>query len=203
MGSAAGAVDTVESVWVLAGSSPGARPAYAAAARELASLLVERQLRLVYGGASVGLMGVLADEVLALGGDVIGVIPEGLLAWEVAHTNLPDLRVVGSMHERKALMEQLSDGVIAMPGGIGTLEELAEMLTWSQLGIHRKPCGALNVEGYYDPLLRFLDHAADERFVTSGHRSMLLAESDAGTLLDAMDAYVPAQISKWIDRSET
>jgi uncharacterized protein (TIGR00730 family) len=193
----------MESVWVLAGSSPGARAEYTDAARDLAACLVERKLRLVYGGASVGLMGVVADEVLARGGNVVGVIPEALLSWEVAHTELPDLRVVGSMHERKALMEEFSDGVIALPGGIGTLEELAEMLTWSQLGIHQKPCAVLNVAGYFDPLLRFLDHAVTERFVTPQHRATLLASDDPERLLDAMEKYVAPDIGKWMDREET
>ncbi len=196
-------VTALRSIWVLAGSSPGARPEYAEAARDLAGMLVERRLRLVYGGASVGLMGILADEVLQRGGEVVGVIPEGLVALEVAHRALPDLRVVGSMHERKALMERLSDAVVALPGGIGTLEELAEMLTWAQLGIHRKPCGVINVAGYFDPLLAFLNHAVKERFVTPGHRETLLSAADAADLLDAMEAYVPVPIPKWIDRAES
>ncbi len=196
-------VTALRSIWVLAGSSPGARPDYAEAARDLARMLVERRLRLVYGGASVGLMGILADEVLQRGGEVVGVIPEGLVALEVAHRALPDLRVVGSMHERKALMERLSDAVVALPGGIGTLEELAEMLTWAQLGIHHKPCGVINVAGYFDPLLAFLNHAVKERFVTPGHRETLLSAPDAAALLDAMEEYVPVPVPKWIDRTES
>jgi uncharacterized protein (TIGR00730 family) len=185
---------------VFTGSSPGRRPQYAAAAEALGSALAERGDELVYGGANVGLMGVLADSVLAAGGRVIGVIPRGLLEREVAHRGLSELHVVGSMHERKSLMAELSDGVIALPGGLGTLEELFEMLTWAQLGLHGKPCGLLNVDGYFDKLLDFLDHSVDERFVAQSHREMVLAESAPTKLLERMDGYRAPAVEKWIDR---
>ena len=195
----------MRSICVFTGSSPGARPEYAAAARELGELLVERHCALVYGGANVGLMGDLADSVLARGGTVIGVIPDGLLASEVAHEGLSELRVVSSMHERKSTMAELSEGVIALPGGLGTLEEFFEMLTWGQLGLHSKPCGLLNVRGYFDGLLSFLDHGVDERFIKSEHRKMILVKSEPSTLLDSMESYRPTAVAKWLDRdgSET
>lgn len=161
---------------------------------------MERGFDLVYGGARVGLMGAVADAVLAAGGQVIGVIPEALVSREVAHTGLSDLRVVSSMHERKALMNELSYGFIALPGGWGTFEELFEVLTWGQLGLHAKPCGLLNVEGYFDPLLTFLTHAVDERFVRREYASWLPVDADAGALLDRMAAFEPPHVRKWIDR---
>src|ERR1700730_3012720 len=160
----------VRTVCVFCGSSPGRRPEYLDVATEVAHALVARNLRIVYGGAHLGAMGALADAALADGGEVIGVIPADLVRAEVAHRDLTDLRVVGSMHERKALMARLADGFVALPGGLGTLEELAEAITWSQLGLHAKPTGLLNVLGYYDSLLRFLDHAEAERFVRPEHR---------------------------------
>ena len=159
---------------VFCGSSPGRNPAYLAAAAELGTVLAKRRIGLVYGGASIGLMGAVADAARAAGGEVIGVIPRALVELEVAHTGLADLRVVASMHERKALMAELSDGFIALPGGIGTLEELFEVWTWGQLGSHRKPCALLNVAGFYDRLLGFLDFVADEAFLRPVHREMLL-----------------------------
>ena len=187
-------------ICVFTGSSPGALEAYATATRALARVLVSRGQTLVYGGAKVGLMGVLADTVLDGGGEVIGVIPAHLEAKEVAHGGLTDLRVVDSMHERKAVMAELSDGVIALPGGLGTLEELFEMLTWAQLGLHRKPCGVLNVAGYFDRLLDFLDHAVGQRFISEPHRGLLLSDADPTRLLDRMaDQRVP-QTGKWLDR---
>jgi uncharacterized protein (TIGR00730 family) len=158
---------------------------------------------LVYGGGRVGLMGALADAALAAGGEVIGVIPEALVAWEVAHQGLSDLRVVGSMHERKALMADLADAFIAMPGGYGTLEELCEVLTWSQLGLHRKPCGLLNVEGYYDPLLALLDHAVAEGFLRREHRALVLQEQEPGRLLALLRDWDAPALRKWIERDET
>lgn len=155
---------------------------------------------MVYGGAKVGLMGVLADAVLAGGGEVIGVIPAHLEAKEVAHRGLTELRVVSSMHERKAVMAELSDGVIALPGGLGTLEELFEMLTWAQLGLHRKPCGVLNVAGYFDRLLEFLDHAVDQRFISELHRGLLLSDDDPTALVDRMMTYTVPNTGKWLDR---
>lgn len=158
---------------------------------------------LVYGGARVGIMGVVADAVLASGGHVIGVIPEALVAKEVAHEGLSELRVVRSMHERKALMSDLADGFIALPGGWGTLDELFEILTWGQLGLHRKPCGVLNVRGYFDGLLSFLEHAMNEGFVRREHRSMMAVANRATDLLDLMGAYEPPVVRKWIDRAAT
>lgn len=174
-------------VCVYAGSSPGARAGYEAAARDLARCICSRGRGVVYGGGRVGLMGALADQALAVGGEVIGVIPRSLVAREVAHQSLTELRITGSMHERKALMEQLSDRFVALPGGIGTLEELVEMLTWAQLGLHRKPCGLLNVDGYYDPLLAFLDQAVDEGFLAVGGRRLLAVAREPASLLDELD----------------
>jgi hypothetical protein len=188
-------------ICVFTGSSPGARKTYAAAARKLGQVLVEQRCELVYGGANVGLMGVLADAVLEAGGRVVGVIPKGLVAWEVAHDGITELRVVASMHERKLVMSELADGIIALPGGLGTLEELFEMLTWAQLGLHGKPCGLLNVSGYYDKLLAFLDDSVAERFVAREHREMLLSEEDPQTLLARMSRYIPPDGPKWLDRS--
>ncbi len=190
-------------VCVLCGSSQGARPAFAAAARDMGAVLVRRGLGLVYGGGSVGLMGILADAVLAGGGHAIGVIPKALATKELAHAGLPDLRIVGTMHERKALMADLAGGFVAMPGGLGTLEEFCEVLTWAQLGIHAKPCGMLNVEGYYDPLLALLDHAVAEGFVRPEHRRLVLAKAEPALLLDAMDTFRAPPLRKWIDREKT
>ena len=169
----------------------------------LGQALAARGYELVYGGARVGLMGAVADAVLAAGGHVIGVIPQALVDREVAHTGLPDLRVVASMHERKALMSDLSDGFIAMPGGWGTLEELCEVLTWEQLGLHRKPCGLLNVDAYLDPLLAFLRHAFDEQFVRTEFERMLLVSTSPETLLDSFASFEPPTVIKWIDRAST
>ena len=157
----------------------------------------------MYGGSNVGLMGALADTVLAQGGEVIGVIPESVVIREVAHTRLADLRVVGSMHERKALMAELADGFIAMPGGFGTLEEFCEIVTWVQLGLHRKPCGLLNVEGYYDGLLSFLNHAVAEGFIRTEYRSVVLTDSEVDGLLKKISTYEAPHLKKWIDRDET
>jgi uncharacterized protein (TIGR00730 family) len=187
-------------ICVFTGSSPGARPEYAAAARELGRALAARGFELVYGGANVGLMGVLADSTLDAGGRVIGVIPEGLVAHEVAHRGLSELRIVSSMHERKTVMSELADGIIALPGGLGTLEELFEMLTWAQLGLHGKPCGLLEVRGYFDKLLSFLDDAVTERFISREHRELLLSEQDASLLLDRMERHTPRETEKRLDR---
>jgi len=170
-------------ICVYCGSNPGVGDVYAAMAARLGRALVERGLGLVYGGGKVGLMGVIADAVLERGGEVIGVIPRDLVKKELAHAGLKDLRIVASMHERKALMESLSDGFIAMPGGFGTLDELCEILTWAQLGLHIKPCGILNVEGYFDPFLTFLDHCVAQGFIRMEHRSALIEASDPGELL--------------------
>ena len=190
-------------ICVFSGSSHGRRPAYRAAATLLGQTLVSRGYELVYGGARVGLMGAVADAVLADGGHVIGVIPQALVEREVAHTGLPDLRVVSSMHERKALMSELSDGFIALPGGWGTIEELFEVLTWGQLGLHRKPCGLLNVEGYYDPLMAFLRHGFDEQFVRTAFERMLLVSDSPAALLDAFASFEPPAQAKWMDRAST
>ena len=191
-------------VCVFCGSSPGARPAYAEAAEELAGLLAGEGIGLVYGGGGVGLMGRLADAMLAGGGEAIGVIPSALVAREIGHTGLSELRVVGSMHERKALMAELSDAFVALPGGLGTLEELFEVYTWSQLGLHRKPCALLDVEGYYTDLAGFLAHAVEERFVREEHRAMLIVEREPRALLERLESFEPEGVQpKWIDRGET
>jgi hypothetical protein len=172
---------------VYAGSQAGSRPAYAEAAVDVATRLIDRGYGIVYGGGKVGLMGVVADTALGLGGEVIGVIPRHLEEREIAHRGLTELRVVGSMHERKALMATLSDAFIALPGGIGTLEELIEMLTWAQLGLHAKPCGLLNVAGYYDHLVAFLDGAVREGFLPAANRErLLIVDTDPGALIDAL-----------------
>jgi uncharacterized protein (TIGR00730 family) len=185
-------------VCVFCGSSLGRDGIFATAAADLGGAIVDRGLELVYGGAHVGLMGAVADTVLARGGHVIGVIPQSLVDVEVAHTRLADLRVVATMHERKALMAGLSDGFAALPGGMGTLEELCEILTWGQLGLHAKPCGVLNVGGYYDPFLSQLDRAVDAGLLRPAHRSMVLVDTDPGALLDRFAAYDPRNVAKWI-----
>ena len=190
-------------VCVFAGSSDGANTEYHQAARQLGHALVERRIGVVYGGACVGLMGVIADAALAAGGDVIGVIPSALVAKEIAHRGLTELRVVASMHERKALMADLSDGFIALPGGWGTLDELFEVLTWGQLGLHHKPCGLLNVHGYFDRLLSFLDHTVEQGFVKREYRSMIAVADSPGALLDMLASYRPPRLDKWIDRAST
>jgi uncharacterized protein (TIGR00730 family) len=188
---------------IFCGSSPGARPQYTEATEDLGQLLVKNGITLVYGGASVGLMGRLADTVLSEGGEAIGVIPRALVEREIAHLGLTDLHVVDSMHERKTLMAELSDAFIALPGGLGTLDELFEIYTWAQLGMHRKPCGLLNVEGYYRHVADFLDHAVAERFVRDEHRDMLIVEEDAATMLDRLRGFDPAAVTpKWIDRED-
>jgi uncharacterized protein (TIGR00730 family) len=189
---------------VFCGSNTGTRPVYAAAARALAAELLSRDLGLVFGGGCVGLMGEIADAVLAGGGHVIGVIPHALVARELAHRGVQDLRIVSSMHERKALMAELSDSFIAMPGGFGTFEELCEAITWTQLGLHRKRCGLLNVGGFYDPLLRLFDHAAAEGFIKQSNLEIVTAETSPAALLDAVLAPVPVPEDKWIrNREET
>ncbi|MBX2839646.1 MAG: TIGR00730 family Rossman fold protein [Gammaproteobacteria bacterium] len=182
-------MSSLRSICVYCGSSRGAKPDYVAGAQKLATELVARDITLVYGGAHVGVMGAIADQVLSAGGRVVGVIPQALVDVEVAHDDLTELVVVGDMHERKALMAERSDGFIALPGGLGTLEELFEVLTWSQLDLHQKPCGLLNVAGYFDRLLGFLDHARDERFMRDAHRQLLISDSDPGGLIDRMGRY--------------
>ncbi|MCK5424668.1 MAG: TIGR00730 family Rossman fold protein [Emcibacter sp.] len=189
-------------ICVYCGSSPGESPEYMEAARTLGRELVKRDITLVYGGAHVGIMGEIADTVLAAGGEVIGIMPKALADKEIAHNGLTELKVVGSMHERKAMMADLSDGFIALPGGMGTLEEIFEVLTWSQLGYHRKPCSLLNIKGYYDSLTQFLDHTVEEGFVKSVHRGMILIEDNTEKLLDLMAEYESPKVDKWIGRNE-
>jgi uncharacterized protein (TIGR00730 family) len=191
----------VDRLCVFSGSSPGAHPDYVLAAEELGRTLSAQGVGLVYGGASVGLMGAVADAVLDAGGDAVGVIPRALVDREIAHPGLSDLRIVDSMHERKALMAELSDGFIALPGGMGTLEELFEVYTWTQLGLHSKPLGLLDVRSYYAKLVAFLDHAVAERFVSVEHREMLVVERRAEALLEAFRRWRPPVRTKWIDRS--
>ena len=193
----------MKSLCVYCGSSSGRIDAYAAAARALARVMVERGIGLVYGGASVGIMGVVADEVLRLGGQAVGVIPESLMRKELAHAGLSELHVTPSMHARKTLMAELADGFVALPGGIGTFEEIFEVWTWAQLGFHGKPCGLLNAAGYYDGLVAFLDHAASEQFVRADQRRMLVVEADPTALLDRFASYTPPTLPKWVGRDET
>jgi len=192
----------VKRVCVFCGSSPGRDPRYRDAARRLARALVARGLGLVFGGGSVGLMGVLADAVLEAGGEATGVIPHGLAAREVAHRGLRDLRVVPSMHARKSLMAELSDAFLALPGGFGTFEELFEVITWAQLGIHRKPIGLLNVGGYYDGLIGFLDHAVAEGFVSAENRGLVQVADTPEGLLDHLAAHRPGAGPEWITPEE-
>ena len=187
---------------VFCGSNPGVNPAYKNAAAGLGRLLAERKIELVYGGGNIGLMGVLADAALEASGRVIGVIPESLMAKEVGHQGLTELRVVGSMHERKALMADLAEGFIALPGGYGTFEEFCEVVTWSQLGLHAKPCGVLNVERYYDPLLALFDHAVKEGFLRSDNRTLVLEERDPRRLLEKMSEFQASDGGKWITDEE-
>ena len=189
-------------ICVFTGSNPGVRPAYRSSAVALGKLLAEREIELVYGGARIGLMGAVADATMAAGGKAIGVIPEGLKAKEVAHEGLDELHVVASMHERKALMAELSDAFIALPGGVGTFEETFEILTWSVLGIHAKPIGLLDIEGYYAGLVQFIEHSVAEGFFHPQNAAMLLREDDPVRLLAAFEAYEPVVVQKWIELEE-
>ncbi len=191
----------MRSVCVFCGSRPGTDVAFAA--RSLVRTLAMRGMTLVYGGAHVGLMGTLADAALEAGGDVVGVMPRALVEREISHTGLTKLHVVGSMHERKALMAELSEGFVALPGGTGTLEEFFEVLTWANLGEHRKPCGLLNVAGYYDPLLALFDHMVERGFLAEAHRAMVIVGSETTELLEAFSRYAPPSVPKWIGASET
>ncbi len=193
----------MKNVCVFAGSSAGSRSEYRQRATELGRALAARGIGLVYGGARVGLMGAVADAVLAAGGQATGVMPAALVSKEIAHTGLTELRVVASMHERKATMADLSDAFVALPGGWGTWEEFFEVLTWGQLGLHRKPCGLLNVQGYFDPLLAFVRHAFDEGFVRREYGSMILVSDSPEGLLDRLGGYDAPSIEKWIDRAST
>jgi uncharacterized protein (TIGR00730 family) len=196
-------VNDLRSVTVYCGSTAGADPAYAEGTRALARLLVASDIRIVYGGGALGLMGILADTAMEAGGEVVGIMPQALIDREIAHRALKDLRVVGSMHERKALMADLADAFIALPGGIGTLEELIEVYTWSKLGIHRKPIGVLNVNGYYDSLAAFLDDAVRERFLPEQDREALIFEPDPEALLARMAGAEPPPAEKWLSEAET
>ena len=190
-------------ICVYCGSSPGRLPAYRKAARDLGRQMAARGLGLVYGGASVGVMGAVADAVLESGGSAIGVIPHALATKEVAHHGLDQLLVVDSMHERKAKMAELSDGFVALPGGWGTIEEIFEMLTWAQLGFHEKPCGLLNAENYYDSLFTFLEKAIEQQFVKQEYRPMMMMEEHAAALLDRFETYRAPKVKKWIGPEET
>jgi uncharacterized protein (TIGR00730 family) len=191
----------VERICVYAGSNHGSHPAYAEAAARLAQTLAERGIGVVYGGGKVGLMGVVADTALAAGAEVIGVMPQALIDREIGHGGLTELRVVDSMHERKAQMAEVSDGFVALPGDAGTLEELIEVYTWSQLGLHRKPMGVLNVRGYYDGLAALLDHAVHEGFLREEHRAALHVADDPSELLEVFEGWEPATVGKWLDRT--
>jgi uncharacterized protein (TIGR00730 family) len=185
-------------VCVNCGASPGFDGAYMEAARNLGDTLARRRLDLVYGGSEVGLMGEVANTVIQAGGQVIGIIPQSF-AHKVSHRGLTELHVVGSMHERKQMMFDLSDAFVALPGGFGTIEEVTELLTWAQLGLHKKPCGILNVSGYFDPFLYFLDRAVKEGFIKREHRNMLLVSEEPNELLDAFGFYIAPTVEKWVE----
>ena len=193
----------IRSLCVFCGSNSGSDPIYANAARDFGVLLAKSDIALVYGGGHVGLMGIVADAVLASGGKAIGVIPRMLWDREVGHRNLTELHIVETMHERKAMMASLSDAFVALPGGLGTLEEIFEVWTWAQLGIHRKPLGFLDVLGFYAPLLSFLDRAVDAGFVRAQHRSMAIVDVDPASLLRRLSEYEPPVVEKWISAAET
>lgn len=192
----------MRSICVFCGSNLGTRLVYREAAARVGELIARRGLRLVYGGGNVGLMGVVADAALGAGGEVVGVIPRTLMARELGHGGVTELHVVGTMHERKALMADLSDGFLALPGGYGTLEEFCEILTWAQLGIHRKPCGLLDVDGYWSPLCALFDHAVDEGFLHPDHRALVIEEGDPERLLERMERFVPPATPKWAEPEE-
>ena len=187
-------------ICVFCGSSPGSHAEYGECAQQLGDELTRRNIGLVYGGGNVGLMGAIADSVLKAGGEAIGVIPEHLMTREIGHRRLTELHIVRSMHERKALMADLSDAFVALPGGFGTLEEFCEVLTWSQLGLHAKPCGIVNVMGYYTPLLAMLDHAVGERFLKPQNRALVLSRDTPAELLQAFEDWRPVHVEKWLDR---
>jgi uncharacterized protein (TIGR00730 family) len=193
----------MQRICVFCGSNPGARETYTLAAQQLGLALVRHNIELVYGGGRVGLMGTIASTVMQAGGSVIGIIPKGLADVEIAHQNLTELHIVKSMHERKALMAELSDAFIAMPGGYGTLEEFCEIVTWTQLGIHRKACGIYNVEGFFDGFLSFIDHAVNEAFIRPAHHTIIQRSADPDELIELVLNYTPAFTPKWLDRSET
>lgn len=195
-------MENMRSLCVFCGSNKGNNGKYKQAAQGLAQLLVEENIALVYGGASVGLMGVLADEVLRMGGKAYGVMPKSICRKEIGHVGLTELFIVDSMHERKQKMYDLADGFIALPGGIGTMEEFFEILTWAQLGLHKKPCGILNTDGYFDHLLKFLDHMVAEKFLKEKNRSLYFTESDPKLLIQRMKTYLPDAEPKWIQEED-
>jgi uncharacterized protein (TIGR00730 family) len=194
--------NSLKRICVFCGSQPGARPAYVECAQRVGGLLASRGIGLVFGAGRVGLMGALATAVLTQGGEAIGVIPDGLLPKEPAHLGLTKLHVVGSMHERKALMAELADAFITLPGGFGTQDEFWETLTWAQLGLHEKPCGILNLDGYYDYLLAHIERAISEGFVRPEYRSLILVERDPERLLDLLLSYRPPKLNRWITQEE-
>ena len=193
----------MKSICVFCGSSPGSRTEYHTSARALGEALATSQIKLVYGGGRVGIMGILADAVLAAGGSVTGVIPDHLWEREIGHTSLTELHIVHSMHERKSMMAELADAFIALPGGIGTLEEFFEIWTWGQLGLHKKPFGVLNVAGYYTPLVQLIDHMVSERFLPEKHRALVLIDDDPARLLARLAVHRPETSAKWISADET
>jgi len=190
----------IKTICVFCGSSTGAKPIYSEQSRKLARFFYQQKLTLVYGGANVGLMGILADSLLEAGGKVIGVMPKSLVEREVAHTGLTEMHIVDGMQERKALMAKLSDAFIALPGAFGTFDELFEILTWNQLGIVHKPVGLLNIDGFFDPLIRLLDHAVEEKFLRPEHRGILLIDHSPESLYEKLDAFQPVTAEKWIER---
>ncbi|RMG16437.1 MAG: TIGR00730 family Rossman fold protein [Bacteroidetes bacterium] len=192
----------MKTICIFCGSNAGQKPAYSRMAQSMGQLLASKQIGLVYGGGKVGLMGILADAMLAAGGQVTGVIPDFLMAKEVGHTGISHMHVVQSMHQRKQLMADLSDAFIAMPGGIGTMEELFEVFTWGQLGLHPKPLGLLNVAGYYDALTNFLDHMVDEGFLKAKNKNMLYIHQQPQALLEMMQAYQPPKVEKWLQKGQ-
>ena len=192
----------LDALCVYCGSRPGTNPEFGDVAQQLGQTMARRSIDLVYGGASKGMMGRVANAVMDSGGRAIGILPEGLASREKAHTELSELEIVGSMHERKALMEKKSDGFIALPGGLGTLEELCEVTTWAQLGIHRKPVGVCNVAGYFDKFLAFMDHAMESEFLTKEHRRLFIVEEQPRALLDAMEQFEPFLEKVWLDESQ-
>lgn len=194
---------TLQTICVFCAAGEGRSPLYAAEARAMGSYLAGSGRRLVYGGGRTGLMGALAEGALAAGGEVIGIMPKHLVDHEVAHTGLTELRVVSSMHERKAMLAELSDGFLAMPGGLGTLEELFEIWTWGQLGLHRKPYGMLNVNGYFTPLLTFLDHAVTEQFFRPEYRALLVVDTQPAALIARMEAMEPPPLPRWVQPETT
>jgi uncharacterized protein (TIGR00730 family) len=193
----------MKAICVFCGSSPGFDPVYREIASELGREIARRRLRLVYGGGNIGLMGTLADAVLEAGGEVVGVIPQALVDKEVAHGGLSELIIVGTMHERKARMADMADAFVAMPGGFGTFEEFCEVVTWTQLGVHAKPSGVLNVNGFYDPLLALFDRALADGFLRTEHRGLVLTDRTVNGILDKIAESRPVRIDKWIDRSRT